>query len=67
MTIKRNSKEWWDKKLGRNMHKINFNKFVDEATRHAHSELLKNGAEGLRSSIFIYISSALEHREQGRI
>jgi geranylgeranyl pyrophosphate synthase len=44
--------------------KIDFNQLVDDATRYAHSELLKEGGKGLRSAIFLYMSTAINYSKK---
>jgi hypothetical protein len=47
--------------------KIDYNEFIEEATLYAHSELMLNGGKGLKDAMYLYISSALNLREQGRL
>jgi hypothetical protein len=46
--------------------KVNFNEFVDEATRQIHSALLEGGGKEMRLKVFLYISSALILSDEGK-
>ena len=47
--------------------KVNFNEFVDEATREIHSALLEGGSKEMRAKIWLYISSAITLSKEGKI
>ena len=50
--------------MKKQLHELTFTELVDEATREAHSELLKSGGSGLRSTIWLYMNTAINwHKE----
>lgn len=45
------------------MEEYTYDELVDEATQHAHGELLAHGGKGLRLSIFMWMQTAMRWRE----